>query len=488
MRSSTQVRHWTRASWLGVLLLSACATEELKLAPPQAEVPWPMPQAEVATSSASSEKPLTVQGRRYQLPELIDLAQRSSPETRQAWEEARQAALEVGLVESEYAPQLSAEVLSGYQHTALAIPATLIPKGYFTSDTRELVPTLALKWLLFDFGAREGAVNAAKENSFATNVAFTGAHQKLIFGVTRDYYALSAARGRLYAAEKALATAALVEDAVAERRKHGLATVVELAQAKRQTAQARFNRERAAGAANAAYEALIQTMGTDPTIPIEVADASDDPLPAAPGSTVDRYVQQALSNRPDVVAGLGKVRAAEAEVEKERASHYPTITLTGHAYQNLGDLRTEGSPYYSVDKPGGDIGVVARLPLFDGGQRSARDAVAQSKLAGARSALEAIRDEAVKQVQDAYDNLKTSLAEAAAAASLVEAAKTAYDSALDAYRHGVGTYTSMVSEETAMTDAQADLASARADALTSASALAFTTGSMLRNDSANPIP
>ncbi|MDB5977698.1 MAG: Outer rane efflux protein [Nevskia sp.] len=483
MRSSTWFRLWTRTPWVGVVLLGACATDELKLAPPRAEVPWPIPQVAPAGSAGQSgDRVLPQPGQQYALPELIDMAQRSNPETRQAWEQARQAALAVGLAESAYAPQLSAEVLGGYQHTPLPIPATLIPKGYFTSDTRELVPALALKWLLFDFGGRAGAVNAARENSFVANVAFTGAHQKLIFTVSRDYYALSAARGKLRAAEQSLKTAMVVEDAVTERRKNGLATTVDLAQAKRQTAQARFNRERAIGAEHAAYEALINSMGVDPGVPMEIAEASEQPLPNLPESTVDRYVRDALSSRPDVVASLGKVRAAEAGVQKERASHYPTVALAGHAYQNLGDLRSEGSPWYSVDKPGGDIGVMVSLPLFDGGLRKARDAVANSELAGARAGLEQARDAAIKQVRDAYDNLKTSLAECAAATALVDASQSAYDSALDAYRHGVGTYTSLVNEETALAQAQADLASARSDAMTSASALAFATGSILRGD------
>ena len=58
----------------------------------------------------------------YSLPELIDLAQHLNPETRIAWERARQAALAVGVVESELSSELSAEVLGGYQHTPLPIP------------------------------------------------------------------------------------------------------------------------------------------------------------------------------------------------------------------------------------------------------------------------------------------------------------------------------------------------------------------------------
>jgi outer membrane protein TolC len=44
----------------------------------------------------------------YSLAELIDIAERNNPETRVAWERARQAAAAVGLSESAYYPFLAA--------------------------------------------------------------------------------------------------------------------------------------------------------------------------------------------------------------------------------------------------------------------------------------------------------------------------------------------------------------------------------------------
>jgi outer membrane protein TolC len=262
-------------------LLAACSSDPITLAPSTPETPWRIPpQSEGASplaggpgaaagggtgdagqssptmtggaaNAAQAQRPanavadkVTVERNRdYDLAGLIDLAQRSNPQTREAWERARQAALAVGLVESAYVPQLSAEALAGYQRTPLPIPPSVFPQGFFTAETRELVPSLAVKWLLFDFGRRQAAERSARENSFVANVAFTGQHQKLIFAVSRSFYALSAARGRLRAAERGLKTAELDRDAVQGRRSHGLATSVELAKAQRQYAQARFTLE-----------------------------------------------------------------------------------------------------------------------------------------------------------------------------------------------------------------------------------------------------
>jgi outer membrane protein len=186
------------AALLAGLSLSACATDRLALAPRTPEQPWAVPSLPDASPAAwqtvavpgdnppAPEDAVPIDpARPYDLAALIDLAARSNPDTREAWERARQAALAVGLVEATYAPQISAEIISGFQRTPLPIPTTLVPRGYFTTDTRELLPTLTAKWLLFDFGRRAGAEQVARENSFVANVAFTGAHEKLIYSVSR---------------------------------------------------------------------------------------------------------------------------------------------------------------------------------------------------------------------------------------------------------------------------------------------------------------
>jgi outer membrane protein TolC len=485
---------------LAMLPFAACATRRLALAPSTPDRPWAMSSSDGASSPSAAAPPATAgavppedapgaiardnavtvdPGRHYDLAGLIDLAQRSNPETREAWERARQAALAVGLTETSYVPQISAEIVGGFQHTPLPIPTTLIAKGYFTSDTRELVPALTAKWLLFDFGRREGAVDAALANSFVANVAFTGAHQKLIYAVSRDYFALGAARGRLRVARQALKDAEIVQDAVATRSQNGLATVVEAAQARRQTAQARFNLERATGAEHAAHAALVASMGVAPSTRIETADSSDQKLPGALAGDVDRYVRDALAKRPDIVAALGKLRAAEATLRGAHATYYPTLGLESQVYENVGGLSTQGSRYYSVNEPGANILLKLSLPLFDGGARDAHVATAQSEVAAAHAALDAARDTATQQVTDAYDALRTSFAEYAAALTLNEAAQTAYDAALDAYRHGVGTYTDLINDETALSQAQSEQQDAHANVFTAAAALAFSTGENL---------
>ncbi|HLZ66991.1 MAG TPA: TolC family protein [Aliidongia sp.] len=495
---------------LACLSLAGCATDRLALAPASPERAWEIPPSfddlpppgsrpaarnpsgATTAPAAANPAPATAENRtprgnsvaidrsrRYDLAGLIDLAQRNNPETREAWEQARQAALAVGLVESTYVPQIAAELVGGFQHTPLPIPTTLVRKGYFTANTEELLPTLTAKWLLFDFGRRDRLVETAEANSFVANVAFTGAHEKLVYAVSRNYFAIGATRGRLHVAEQALKSAEIVQDAVTSKRAHELATVVELAQARRQTAQARYNLERAKGADSAAYAALVASVGVAPDASIQVADSTETPLPAVPSGDVDQLVRDALGNRPDIIAALGKVRAAEATLSSAEAAFYPTVGLEAQAYQNVGGVSTEGSRYYTVNEPGANILLKLSLPLFDGGARDAQISIAHSKVAAARHLLDQAQDAAVQQVTDAYDALHTGLAEYEAALALTKAAETAYDAALDAYRHGVGNYTDLATAETALSQAQSAKEDAHANVFTAAAALAFSTGTIL---------
>lgn len=465
-----------------VLMGLGWAPAVLSQAPPSPEHAWPLPAisaipaiAKIAASAAQDQAPVLHAGG-YDLPGLIDLAERTSPQTRAAWEEARQAAAAVHLAESAFLPQLSLEALGGFQRTPLPAPANLVPKGYFVSDTREVVPTLSVKWLLFDFGKRAGVEQAARASSFAANAAFTGMHQKLVFEVSRAYFDLGAARGRLRAAQGALSTAQTTEEATTAMRSNGLATIVALAQSQRQAAQARFDLSAAEGAERTAYAELIAALGLAAGSRLSVEDSSALAMPLPPAQTVTAAVQQALARRPDIVAALGKIDAARGAVRTEEASYYPTISLGGQVFRNVGSLSSDGSPYSSVNRTGEGVLLTLSMPLFDGGARASRVAIARSQVREAEDRLNTLREQTMRDVVSAYDKLTTSLAQHEAALALRAAAHTAYEAALRAYRQGVGTYTELATEENAAVQADTAVEDAHANAHTAAAALAFAMG------------
>src|SRR5215470_11687511 len=209
-----------RIALAGCALLGAC-NDTRDLAPPSPDIPWqfePTKEAPAATApiaAAVGAKRFTVPentavqrpspadidaNHTYWLVELIDIAQRRNPATRVAWEQARQAAINVGIARAAYLPALTASAVAGWEHFVLPFPSNLVPQGFIIFNAQEAIPQLAVNYLLFDFGGRAAGVEAAGQLSIAGNVAFTAAHQQLIFNVARAYFTLAGADAALRAA------------------------------------------------------------------------------------------------------------------------------------------------------------------------------------------------------------------------------------------------------------------------------------------------
>jgi outer membrane protein TolC len=275
-----------------------------------------------------------------------------------------------------------------------------------------------------------------------------------------------------------LNTAVTTQEAATAKQTNGLTTVVAVAQAQRQSAQARYALAAAEGADRTARANLIAAIGVPAATEIDVMDSAELPLPPRPADSVSKAIHQALSNRPDVIAALGKVDAAQATLKGERRSYYPVIELAGQAFQNVGSVSSDGKPYSTIDRPGQNIFLSFSVPIFDGGARRNRVTIADAKVREAEDQLAAARDAASQQVVRAYNGLVTSLAEYDAATALSQAAHTAYEAALRSYRQGIGTYTDLATEENAVVQGDTQVEDARANAHTAAAALALSMGSI----------
>jgi outer membrane protein len=249
-----------------------------------------------------------------------------------------------------------------------------------------------------------------------------------------------------------------------------------VAQAQRQTAQMRYAVAAAEAAERTARANLIASLGISAATELEVTDAGDLPLPKEPEQTVAVAVHQALGRRPDIIAALGQIDAAEANLKSEQRSYYPVFELSGSGFQNFGSVSSDGKPYSTIDKPGGALLFSFSVPIFDGGTRRNRVSIARSKLHAAEETLAKTQDAASQQVVKAYDALVSNLAEYNAATAYRDAAHTAYDAALRSYRQGVGTYTDLATEENAVVQAETQVEDTRASAHTAAASLAFAMG------------
>jgi outer membrane protein len=493
---------------LSSVWLAGCATSALNMAPERPDRPWaPATNESGEIIAGATPGPPTAEGyvlppdpalgkipspphveaaKTYSLPELINLAESTNPATRIAWDDARRAALAAGIAEATFLPRITAGAIGGFQggngrQTALGTSFSS------NSSLEGSVSAVSLQWLLFDFGERAAVVDAAKEGSVISNIAFTAAHQQLIYKVAIAFYNYAAAQARLTTARQSLKNARDVQAAAEDRYKHGVGTVTAVAQARQGTAQANLAVVQSKGGNEDAYLGLISAMGISPLTKIKIADVSGRKLSPSMTTPVERIIAEAVSRRPDVQSAYAAQKASLANVRAARAEFMPKFFLSATGTYNSGDLTVTSLPSGSEQPPtvninghhlGGSIFAGVTVPLYDGGTRDAQLLQAHAAADSADSRLAQVQDDAVREIVLADNALSTSLSAYAASQTLEVAAQTTFDSALAAYRSGVGSITDLTLAETQLLQAKNAATDAYSMALSAAATLALSTGSL----------
>lgn len=508
-----------------MLVLSGCATQALESAPARPDAPWQpniaangallpgkagrrglmLPPGYVlpanhdiaprpADSSIDASHP-------YSLPELIDIAQSHNPSTHRAWDAARNAALAVGIARTAYLPHLTASIVGGYatrhnDRNTIDVtnggPIGGIVNNVDTPRTQSNghgeVQTLNMAWLLFDFGKREAMIDAASQIQLASNVLFTAAHQKVIYGVTLAFYTHAAAVARAELVAQALRNARAVQAAAEARLKQGQGTIVDVAQTQQMTAQAELRLVQAQNGTENTYLELMTAMGIPPSTQLRTQDVAGRPLNINDMHMTDEMIRTAVSQRPDVLAAYAAAKAARSNVTAAKAEFLPKVFVSGNVAYTTGHLALSSVPGAGADSSPtlnlssnnfsslilGGISV----PIFDGGMRSAVLKQVQNRADSTQVTLQQTLDDSVKQIVAAENGLHTGLSAYHAATKLEAAAQTSFNAAFTAYRSGVGSITQATLAQSGLLDAQLAQSDAYYAALIAAASLGFATGAL----------
>lgn len=482
---------------LMALALSGCAADAINRASSSPSKPW------VAQSSVHSGKhpgaadfsvpvepqlalisdPVSIDASRaYDLAALIDIAQRSNPGTRHAWEVSRQAALASGMVEATFLPLITASVIGGMQKASTPIDVPLVGRVDVDTTLKGVTPVLALQWLVFDFGQRAALSKAARQVSFAANVTFNAAHQKLIFDVTRRYYEHGAAIEAQRIATQTLANSKSVLRAVEAQLQQGRATTIELALARQQLAQSELRLVRAGGQQQDTYQALLAAMGVNATVRLKVEAPNRRRLPDRFDALTQSVLESAMQRRPDLLASYATLKAGEAQVTAAKAGMMPKVFVAGTLASNSSKFNVGNLPDIGSPTAQSSVLVVASVPLFDGGLRAAQIKNAQVGADAAAETFRRVQLAAISEIVIASNTLATALQANKAASVLVQTSTTAFDAAMEAYRNGLGTVVIVNETNSALLDARLTKADAEVAVLISAANLAFFTGALTSAD------
>ncbi|MFL5463163.1 MAG: TolC family protein [Gemmatimonadaceae bacterium] len=381
------------------------------------------------------------------LADVVDLALRNNPATRASWSQARAAADLLGSARGQYFPDIN----SSATVSRIQSPATgTRPAGKRT----EYGPSIALNYLLLDFGGRSGSIEAARQNVFAANLTHNATIQNTVLQAQVAYFNYMATLALLTAERSALAEAQANLNAAQGRNRVGLATIADVLQARTALSQEQLNLETIEGNLQAARGGLAAALGLPANLPFEL-----EPLPGAipvraMTLSVDSIINDALRNRPDLAAARAEAAAAYSRVRIARAAMLPSLTLGGNAARTYSSPATFAGPSYSVQ-----LGL--SIPIFNGFSHQYDIAAARAQADAVSALADQTRQTVVTQVFVSYYALQTAERRVATADDLLASAEQSVQVAAGRYREGVGSIIDLLTAQSALANARAQQVQSR---------------------------
>ena len=190
--------------------------------------------------------------------------------------------------------------------------------------------------------------------------------------------------------------------------------------------------------------------------------------------TLDQLLQQARTQRQDLVAAERGSEQASASVLQARAQYLPTVAAVG-AWQ-MHDNRTA----FSQDQDGWSVGVALRWNIFDGFRTSYGNAQSVANRAAAEANLQSVRNDVEYQVREAWLRKDEAEKRHYVAQTALTAAEEATRLLAKRFENSLATMVELLDAQTALNQARANVADSEAHAAYAAGNVYYAAGAFLK--------
>ncbi len=396
------------------------------------------------------------------LADVVDLALRNNPVTRQSWSQARAAADVYGSAEGRLVPSLTAAV-------ALTRSKSIAVVGRPGGERSQYGPSLNLAYTVLDFGGRSGTIDVARQTAIAANLTHNATVENTILQVEAAAFSYLSTRAQHdgQQASVALATAAL--DAANERHRVGLATIADVLQARTARSQAELQLETLEGLLQVTRGSLAVAMGVPANTPFEIPDVPATDSVHFVAESVDSLIALAVHNRPELATARAQSAAAASQIRVARSAGLPALALSATGANNGSNSPNFAGTTYSIN-----LGV--QMPVFNGFSTHYDVAAAEEQYQAARARAETAKQQVIQQVFTAYYTLRTSTNRVNTSRDLLASATQSELVARERYREGVGSIVDLLVAQNALASARAQEVDARWQWRTALAQLAHDVG------------
>ncbi len=399
---------------------------------PDAPVPSTYPGQNNANQATVADLGWEQFFREPRLKALIGLALENNRDMRIAVKRVDEARAQYGITRSDQFPQIGATA----QETAQRMPPNLRMAGPDSpSVSRSFTAGIGITDFELDFfGKQRNLSEAAFQAYLATVEGRKTAQINLIGQLATAYYNLRAAQQQRDLVAKTLKSRQSTYDLVQTRFRGGVASALDVNQAKNLLDSARASSAELDRSEQLARNALQLIIGAP--IPAGLPAASPFAGDVLMAKIPAGLPSDLLVRRPDIIAAEHELLAANANIGAARAAFFPSISLTGligSASLGLGTLFSGGQGSWSFNP-------VITMPIFTAG-----------RLRNNLELSEVRKDIAVaqyeKSIQTAFKEVADSLAGEATYGAQLQALRDQQKSAYESlnlsdlrYRNGIDSF------------------------------------------------
>jgi NodT family efflux transporter outer membrane factor (OMF) lipoprotein len=392
--------------------------------------------------------------RDVELSSLVERLAAQNLDLKTAAERVVQSVAQRQVAASQGLPRVEGQSLDTYNRQSPNGPLSLLtPAPGAPLEYALFRDGLTSSWQLDLFGRVRRAVEAADANTLAAGEYRHGVALAAITELAHDYMLLRGIQNRLRIAKRNLGLTGENVELVNIRFRNGVATTLDLAQARAQQATVAATLPPLRAKEAELINAIGLLLGEAPRT-LEVELHRSKIMPRVPRRVPVGLPGTIVRRRPDVREAEARLHEATAQTGVAVASFYPDVTLNGAASAeslHIGNLFSPASAAFAV-------GPTISIPIFEGGQLRGALALSESRQREAAISFHKTVLRAWKEVDDALTAYRETQRRRVEIARSTTENQSALKAARQRYSEGATNFLDVTATQAQLLQSENDLA------------------------------
>lgn len=308
---------------------------------------------------------------------------------------------------------------------------------------------LTLNMILYNFGKREGAVQAARDTLSAVDYNYKTTVDAVVLGVKQAYYGYLQAKAIVKVREETVTSRELLVKQAQAFFKAGTRARIDVARAESNLYTAQADLIAAKNAVQVGWVNLKNALGVRelPERPL-----AEEAMVTTIPYTLEEARETAFATRPELKSFEAQLRAQDQNIATARRGHLPDLTFDAN-YRRAHTSNDNGRDTFPL-VPGWQVQLSLSIPIFDGFRTTNRVEETLHTYYVIKAQEEQERQQVALEVEQAYLRLVELQQRIKADEAAASAAKENLDLANGRYRVGVGSIIEVTDAQQLYTDAQ----------------------------------